>query len=117
MANPVTWWEVYGKDGKKLQKFYAELFDWHVDTSNPMNYGMVDTHDAKGIGGGIAESDQGAQVMIYVEVDDIQAYLDKAVKMGGKVVVPVTVIPDQVTFAQFADIEGNVTGLIKNEAR
>jgi len=117
MANPITWWEVYGKDGKKLQKFYADLFGWQVDTSNPMNYGMVDTHDSKGIDGGIAESDQGAQVMIYVEVDDIQAYLDKAMQMGGRLVVPATVIPDQLTYAQFADIEGNVIGLIKNEAR
>jgi predicted enzyme related to lactoylglutathione lyase len=117
MPNPITWWEIYGKDAKKLQKYYAELFNWHVDTSNPMNYGMVDTHDPKGIGGGIAESDQGEQVMIYVEVDDIQAFLDKAVKMGGKVVTPVTVVPDQVTFAQFRDIAGNVMGLIQSEPR
>jgi predicted enzyme related to lactoylglutathione lyase len=29
--------------------------------------------------------------------------------------VPVTVIPDMVTFAQFADPEGNVVGIVKNE--
>jgi len=26
MANPVTWFEVTGKDGKKLQDFYAGVF-------------------------------------------------------------------------------------------
>lgn len=35
--------------------------------------------------------------------------------MGGKTVVPVTEIPDMVTFAQFADPEGNVVGLVKSQ--
>ena len=114
MPNPVMWWEVYGKNGKQLQQYYANLFGWHVEDNSSMSYGMVDTHTDKGANGGIAESDKGAQVMIYVEVDDLQAYLDKAVKMGGKVITPVTVIPDQVTFAQFSDPAGNIIGLMKN---
>src|SRR5574341_770127 len=34
---------------------------------------------------------------------------------GGKTIVPVTEIPGMVTFAQFADPEGNVVGIVKNE--
>jgi len=52
MANPVTWFEVTGKDGKKLQDFYSGVFGWKIDASNPMNYGMVD-NAGQGIGGGI----------------------------------------------------------------
>ncbi len=52
----------------------------------------------------------------YAEVDDPQTYLDKAVSLGGKVVMPVTMIPDMVTFAQFTDPEGNIFGIIKSEA-
>ena len=44
MPDPVVYWEIIGKDAKKLQEFYGKLFDWHVDTNNPMDYGMVDTH-------------------------------------------------------------------------
>jgi predicted enzyme related to lactoylglutathione lyase len=44
-------------------------------------------------------------------VDSAQEYLDKAVSMGGKVVMERTVLPGMVTFAQFQDPEGNVIGL------
>ena len=53
MGAAVTHFEVHGKDGATLQKFYADLFDWHVDANNPMNYGMVDTHAGHGINGGV----------------------------------------------------------------
>ncbi len=113
MPNPVTWWEIGGKNGKELHKFYSGLFGWHVDANNPMQYGMVDTLMDKGANGGIFETDK-PHVMIFVEVDDLQAYLDKALKMGGKVVQPVTVVPDMVTWAAFSDPSGNVIGMTKS---
>jgi predicted enzyme related to lactoylglutathione lyase len=33
--------------------------------------------------------------------------------LGGKTVIPVTEMPDVVTFAQFADPDGNVVGLYR----
>ena len=105
-----------GKDGKALQEFYGKLFDWHVDADNPMGYGIVDTH-AGGINGGISASEDGmSQVTIYIEVDDPDAFLKKVESMGGKTVVPTTVIPDMVTFALFSDPEGHVVGLVKSDA-
>ncbi|MCX8213781.1 MAG: hypothetical protein OTJ97_04630 [SAR202 cluster bacterium] len=79
-----------------------------------MEYGMVETHAGKGIDGGIMEAQDGAPNMVtfYVESDDIQASLDKAVKLGGKVLMPVTEAP-MVTFVLFSDPEGNVIGLVK----
>ena len=115
MPNPVTWFEIGGKDGKQLQQFYADLFSWKVDANNPMQYGMVDTQTGKGTNGGIYHSDAGPYLTIFVEVDDLQAYLDKAVKMGAKIIQPVTVVPDMVTWASFADLAGNVVGLIKSQ--
>ena len=113
MANPVTWFEITGKDGKKLQDFYSGVFGWKVDAGNPMNYGMVD-NAGQGIGGGISGGDGSSnQVTFYVEVDDPQAYLGKIESKGGKTIVPVTEIPGMVIFAQFADPEGNVVGIVK----
>ena len=113
MANPVTWFEITGKDGKKLQDFYAGVFGWKIDANNPMSYGMVD-NAGQGIGGGISAGDGGTnQVTFYVEVDDPQAYLDRIESGGGKTVMPVTEIPGMVIFAQFADPEGNVVGITK----
>jgi uncharacterized protein len=114
MADKVVWFEVTGKDGGKLQSFYGELFGWKVDASNPMNYGMVEA-DESGIGGGIGQADNGdGHVTFYMGVDDPQAYLDKAEKLGGKTVVPVTEIPNMVTFALIGDPEGHVIGVVKN---
>jgi uncharacterized protein len=114
VANEVAWFEVTGRDGEKLQQFYGGLFGWKINANNPMRYGMVEAGGG-GIGGGIGQSQNGGnQVTFYVAVDDPQAYLDKAERLGGKTVVPVTEIPDMVTFAQLADPEGNVVGVVKN---
>jgi predicted enzyme related to lactoylglutathione lyase len=45
-------------------------------------------------------------------VDDPKAYLDKAVGLGGKILVPPIKTPTG-TFAWFADPEGNQIGLLK----
>ena len=112
MPNPVVHFEIQTQNPERCQKFFADLFSWHVDTSNPMNYGFVDTHD-EGINGGIGATGSGENmVTVYVQVDDIQAYLDKAESLGGKTVVPVTEIPSAVTLAIFSDPDGNRVGLV-----
>ena len=118
MPNPVVHWEIHARDAKRMQDFYASLFDWQVDSSNPMGYGFVDTQSAPpGINGGIPEAGEGedARVILYVEVDDLQAYLDRAESFGGRTIMPPTEIPGIVTIALFADPEGNTTGLVKSE--
>ena len=67
MPNPVVHFEICGKDGKKLQDFYSRAFGWHVDTNNPMNYGMVAPADG-GMSGGITQSDAAPMVTFYVNV-------------------------------------------------
>ena len=113
MGQPVVHFEIIGRDGKKLQEFYSGVFDWHIDADNPMDYGIVDTHGGGGIGGGIGQGDGESRVTFYVQVDDPQAYLSRIEAMGGKTVMPVTEIPNMVTFALFSDPDGNVVGLVK----
>jgi uncharacterized protein len=111
MGKPVIHFEVVGKDAGKLQRFYGDLFDWKIDTNNPMNYGMVD-NGGEGINGGIGASPDGSgHVTFYVHVDDIDACQKKAESMGGKTVMPATQIGDEVTIGLVADPEGNVVGL------
>lgn len=116
MHHPVVWFEVTGKNGERLQSFYSELFGWKVDANNPMKYGMVDTGTKEGIPGGIgnAEGNQGSRVTFYVQAKDPQAALTRAERLGAKVVMPVTELPD-VTIALLADPEGNVIGLLKQK--
>src|SRR5688572_25670065 len=118
MPNPVVHFEIVGGDPKKLQDFYRGLFDWKIDANNPMNYGIVEAQDGRGIGGGVGSDgpeDQG-HLTFYVEVDDLQKYLDKATSMGASIVMPPTEVPNMVTFAMFKDPAGHVVGMIKADS-
>ena len=117
MKKPVVHFEVVAKDGDAAQEFYSRLFDWKLDADNPMNYGTLEAPESGGIGGGIGPAPEGSSghLTFYVQVDDLQAYLDKAESLGGKTIMPPTEVPDQVTFALFSDPQGNTVGIVKGE--
>lgn len=52
---------------------------------------------------------------VYVEVPDCDAALKKVEALGGRTLVPTTVIPGMVTFAMFADPEGNAVGVVASQ--
>lgn len=118
MANPVTWFEVHSTNAKSTQEFFKKMFDWKVDDKNPMKYGLVDTGTKEGVQGGIGPAMPGAPNMVtfYVQVKSIGPYLKKAEKLGGKVIMPETTIPDMVTLAMIATPEGHTIGLLKEQA-
>jgi predicted enzyme related to lactoylglutathione lyase len=111
--HPVVWFEVMANDGEKLQSFYGKLFDWKIDASNPMKYGMVEAANGQGIPGGIGqlEDKPWPKVTFYVSTTDIDASLKKATELGGKVLMPRTKLPAGVVLGMFADPEGNAIGL------
>ena len=118
MANNVVHWEVNGKDGPALHKFFGDLFDWDVSTDNPMSYGVVSpSGDGPGIGGGIGQTFDGSSgfVTFYVGVDDVTAALEKAASLGGSILMPEMNVMEGVTIGHFADPEGHIIGLVKNE--
>jgi predicted enzyme related to lactoylglutathione lyase len=112
MANPVVHFEVIGKDGPKLQAYYADLFGWQIDANNPMNYGLI-TDSGNGVGGGIAAGPEGYEghVTFYVQVPDIEAALVKAESLGGTRIFGPETIMENVILGQFTDPEGHVIGL------
>jgi len=114
MGKQIVHVEVIGKDGARLQGFYSKLFDWAVDTNNPMNYGTFSSDDA-GVGGGIASAQPGEpnRVTFYVEVEDLNGYLEKAEGLGGKTIMEPSDVPGGPRLAMFTDPEGNIVGLIQ----
>jgi hypothetical protein len=118
MGQPVVHFEVVGKDGKKLQGFYSELFGWNVNSDNPMSYGIVDGKDngEGGIGGGIGEGPEGygGHVTWYVSVPDVEEALQKAESLGGTRVMGPEEIMGMVTLGQFTDPEGNLIGVVQD---
>jgi predicted enzyme related to lactoylglutathione lyase len=115
MGNPVTWFEVTGRDGRGLQRFYSELFDWKLDTDNPVGYGIVDTGGA--IGGGIGGTRDGSEgtTTFYVETDDVSGHLKKAEAGGGRILMDETQVMEGTVIGLFADPEGHVVGLLKSQ--
>jgi predicted enzyme related to lactoylglutathione lyase len=111
MGYPVVYFEIGSSDDVALQRFYAALFGWSYEIPQP-GYAIVDTRSGAGVRGGIGRSRDGSPwATFYVEVEDVQAMLDKAGSLGSKTVVPVTVIPNVVTWAMFADPDGLLVGL------
>ena len=53
--------------------------------------------------------------LFYSALHFVEAYLDKAESLGGKTVMPVTVIPGMVTLAMFSDPTGNVVGMVSSD--
>lgn len=113
MPNPVVHFEIGGRESKKTQQFFTDLFDWKTEEAGPA--AMISTGSDEGIQGHITAlgHEPFNYVTVYVQVDDLQAYLDKAERLGGKVVIPPTDIPGMGSFAWFDDIDGNTIGLWK----
>lgn len=111
--NPIVYFEIGSKDMKKAGEFYGELFDWNI-SPGPAAHTI---EAGEGLSGHITElaKEWGQYITVYVQVDDLDAYLTKVVDLGGKVLVNPVHIPGQGSFAWFASPEGNIMGLWKGE--
>jgi predicted enzyme related to lactoylglutathione lyase len=112
MSHPVVHFEIGCRDISKTQKFYSTLFGWEIQPMGPA--AMI--NPGSGIAGHITAlgHEPHNYTIFYVEVDDVQAYLDQAASIGGKTLVPPIDIPTG-TFAWMADPEGNTVGLWKTK--
>ena len=114
MANPVMWFEIIGPDSERLHRFYRDALAWKLTppVKEMGNYSMFERGTAgTGIAGGFGEGD--ARVSIYVEVADPQAFVDKAVRGGATLQMPVTTITPGTTIAMLTDPAGNTFGILK----
>src|SRR5580704_13554955 len=116
MGQPVAYFEIVSPDAARARAFYTELFGWAADADPAMGgYALVDTRAGEGaIGGGIGGSAEPGEagVKIYMRVDDLDAYLERAEKLGGTRVQPPTKLPGEAgSIAVFTDPDGNQVGL------
>ena len=113
MPSPITHFEVVGSDAAALQRFYGEAFGWQMQ--DVMNGAYYMAFPGTGINGGVgaAQNGDGGHVTFYVEVEDLDATLEKIASLGGRTVQEPMDIPDGPTIAMFADPEGHLIGLVK----
>ena len=112
MGRPVMHFEIGCRDKARTSEFFSKLFDWNTQEMGPA--AIIDTGAGSGINGHITSlgHEPHNYVTVYIEVEDVQAYLDKAVALGGRVILPVIPKP-QGQFSWFSDPDGNVIGLMK----
>ena len=112
MGKPVVHFEIGCKDIPATEAFYSQLFDWKMNNAGVAS--MIDTGAANSIGGHITAlgHEPHRYTIFYVEVEDVQASIDKAKTLGGNMLVPPVSIAGG-TFAWIADPNGNTVGLWK----
>jgi uncharacterized protein len=110
LPNPIIHFEIGCRDLPKAQSFFSSLFDWQIKSAGPA--ATIDTGGP--VGGHITAlgHEPFHYTTFYVQVDDVQAYLDKANSLGGRTLVPPIDIPTG-TFAWFSDPDGNTIGLFR----
>ena len=111
MKNPVVHFEIGCKDSEATKAFYSEVFGWTISKNN---FSLdIDTKSDKGIQGHITAlgHEPHNYITFYIEVDDIDAYLNHIKDKGGDVVVGPVTLPDGQQFAWFKDIAGNIVGI------
>jgi hypothetical protein len=113
MSHPVIHWEIGGRDGVKMARFYEDLFGWNAQPAGG-GYWLIPP-ELPGIGGGLLQTEDPIppHVTIYVQVEDLEATLDHAALLGGRIVSAPVPIPGIGRVALFEDSEGNLIGLLE----
>jgi predicted enzyme related to lactoylglutathione lyase len=115
VGNPVVRWQMVAKEPEAVTRFYASMFGWKVQTNNALGYREVDTQNQRGINGGVWPSPPEGHnlVQLFVEVDDVGAYVEKATRLGARVIVPASELPDGDAMAIVLDPAGLSFGLYR----
>ena len=114
-AQPIVHIELVTTDPKAAGQFYQEVFGWKLDLDPTFDYLQFEAQG--GPGGAFIKPDNdnaGANAVIYLASDDIDADLSRVQAAGGQVVVPKTEIPQTGWFAIFSDPSGSRMALYQS---
>ncbi|HYK05641.1 MAG TPA: VOC family protein [Thermoanaerobaculia bacterium] len=117
MSDPVVQWQIVTTSPDSVAAFCQKLFGWTITTNNALAYREVETGNG-GTKGGIwpAPPEAHSFVQLFVSVGDVTRSVEQAVKLGGRVIVPPTTLPDGDTMAIIADPNGITFGLMQGQA-
>jgi hypothetical protein len=99
-------------DFERTTDFYGKLFGW---TFQPFGEDYLLFKGPEGsIGGGftrVAAASPGRSPVVYVEVDEVDSYLERTGQLGGGVITGKYEIPGVGWIAVLSDPDGNAVGL------
>jgi predicted enzyme related to lactoylglutathione lyase len=113
VASTVIRWQLVSPQPETVASFYHGLFGWSVTQDNQLGYREVKSGDGRGIDGGIwpAPPGQAGFVQLFVEVSDLDECLEKAVRLGARVILPKSALPDGDSMAILLDPTGISLGV------
>jgi len=116
-TNKIGWFEIFVNDFDKAKDFYSKLFNWEFKLSQATSSLYWNIYTGEGsIGGGLMKKTKpehnGQSVILYIEVEDIDKILKRAVELGGQIVKEKTLISNTAGYyALFNDPDSNLMGL------
>ena len=117
----IVWFEIAADNVERARKFYGQLFGWKITrfpgAVNP--YWHIDTGgaDASPDGGMMERQHPQHSITNYILVASVDRAAAKVEKLGGKICMPKTPVPQMGYFVVCQDTENNMFALWeKNEA-
>jgi len=106
----IIWFEIPADKPERARKFYSALFGWKISKFPGMgDYWHINTGgaDASPDGGMMPRKHPEQPITDYVNVESVDKSAAKVEKLGGKICLEKTAVPEMGYFAVCADTEGN----------
>jgi hypothetical protein len=123
MDHTIMHFEIPANDVEKLRRFYEGVFGWKITlVDGPIEYWVIETVPVDpngmtirpGVNGGMYKKQiPDSKPINYFAVESISDFLDKIIKMGGKVTQPKQEVPEVGWIAAAEDPEGNQFALLQ----
>jgi uncharacterized protein len=116
----VVWFEIAADDVQRAKKFYSALFGWKINRfPGPKEYWHIDTGGANDTPDGGLMERQSAQhgITNYVNVASVNQAATKVEKLGGKICMPKTAVPQMGYFVICQDTENNMFALWERDEK
>ena len=110
-SHNIVWFEIPADNVERAKAFYGKLFGWKIKTIPGMkDYLHIDTGGADASPDGGMMKRQGPQhgPTNYIGVPSVDKFVAKVLKLGGKVCMPKTAVPNMGFFAVCQDTENNM---------
>lgn len=123
MPRPIHF-EVHATDMDRAQAFYEGLLGWTFQSWGDGSYRLITTGtEGPGINGGLLRRHGDGPIggepvtcwVCTVDVDDVDAYVGKALGTGGTVALPKMPVPGVGWLAYVKDTEGNIFGMMQED--
>jgi predicted enzyme related to lactoylglutathione lyase len=117
-AASIVWFGIPADNLERAKAFYGNLFGWNINPfPGTQDYWHIDTGGSDDTPDGGLKKREHPQEPItnYVSVSSVAEYSKKIEKLGGKVCMAKTAVPQMGYFAVCQDTEGNAFGIWESD--